>query len=95
MAQHLENLGMIPVPAAFLREAGRALYGDRWQMPLAKTLREPSPRRLQRWAAAAKQDKPYHVTEAQLAQLLALLEPKVFQVQRAYETLKAFYDGQR
>ena len=89
----MEEIRTKPIPARLLAAIGKALYGERWQVPLARLLGEPSPRRMQRWAAAAKDDRPYLVSEDNMAKLLAQLERRNNEVQRTFEAMKALYDG--
>jgi hypothetical protein len=82
----------VKVPARLLAAAGVALHGERWQSALADDL-EINLRTAQRWAAAARDDKTYEVSRNLLGAICGLLEKKFRPLERAYEGLKAFHDG--
>lgn len=67
-----------PSPAAFLRAAGEALYGDRWLGPLARDL-DVADRTMRRWAADGPPERVEDEVRALVARrveaLSALLAP--------------------
>lgn len=82
----------VDVPARAVEAAARALWGDLWQSAMARTLGLDL-RRVQRIAAAARDDDTYRLPRGLLADLLGQLERKHRPLQRAYEDLKLIYDG--
>ncbi len=81
------------VPGELLAGAGKALFGDEWQSPLARRLRIEL-RTVQRWAKAAREGSTYRVSRGLYEQLLGALERDAFRIQQAFDQLRAFYDAQ-
>lgn len=82
----------LDVPARLLEAVGRAIYGEIWQLPLARLLGHKQPRTVQRWAEAAKHDRLYPVSVTLLEELLGHLETKAGAVMRLHDQLKELYD---
>ncbi len=82
----------IQVPARLLAAAGEAICGNRWQSDLAREL-GVNLRLTQRWAQAAREDRPYPIQRTLLEELLGLLERRTRPARDAFEHLKLFYDG--
>lgn len=82
---------LVDIPARPLTAAAEALWGAQWQSAMARAMRLDL-RRVQRIAAAARDDKTYRLPRGILAELLAQLERKQRPLQRAYEDLKLIYD---
>lgn len=81
------------VPGKLLEAAGAAIYGESWQLPLARLLGHSQPRTVQRWAEAAREDRTYPVSVTLLRELLGHLERKSGAIMRAHDQLKELYDG--
>jgi len=89
MTEHTDS---IDVPARAVTNAAVVLWGNRWQSDMAREL-GLTLRRVQRIAAAARDDETYQLPRGLLADLLARLERVHRPMQRAYEDLKTLYDG--
>lgn len=61
-----------PLPSSLVAEAGRLLYGEEWQSPLARDL-DLNLRTVQRIAAAAAKGEPYRIAPGVLAELVERL----------------------
>lgn len=85
----------IAVPAKLLEALGVAIYGELWQLPLARLLGHKQPRTVQRWAEAARDDRPYPVSVTLLEELLGHLETKAGDVMRLHDQVKEIYDNRR
>lgn len=83
----------LDVPGKLLAAAGSAIYGESWQLPLARLLGHSQPRTVQRWAQAARDDRSYPVPVSLLRELLGHLERKYAGLMRAHDALKELYDG--
>lgn len=81
----------IHVPARAVAAAAQALWGASWQSAMAKALKLDL-RRVQRMAAAARDDLAYPIPRALLEDLLRKIEKQHFPLQQAYEDLKLIYD---
>lgn len=81
------------VPGRLLQACGQALYGDVWQYPLSRLLGHSSPRTVQRWAEASREDRSRPVSVTLLRELLGHLEAKAGPLMRTHDALKELYDG--
>jgi hypothetical protein len=72
--------------------AGMALYGDEWQMPLARLL-NVNQRTMRRVAQAAREATPYQVNQGWASEIKAALQPvpleRKLQARYAAEVLEA------
>lgn len=82
---------LLPIPARAIEAAAKVLWGDRWQSPMHRALGLDL-RRVQRIAAAAREDQTYTLPRGLLADLLAQLERHTRPARSAYEALKQLYD---
>lgn len=80
------------LPSAVVAEAGRLLYGDDWQSPLARDLRL-NLRTVQRIAAAAGRNEPYRIADGVLVELAALLSSRSSACQHLAITIAGLRDG--
>jgi hypothetical protein len=69
-----------------LRSVGEALYGERWQAPLAEAL-AINPRTVQRWAVGDGAPNPGHWRE-----MVALVETRIACLQAVVGPLRAATD---
>lgn len=83
---------LITIPARAIAAAAEALWGKQWQTPMARELRLDL-RRVQRIAAAARDDQPYPVPRGLVGDLLGALERKFRPIEGAFEQLKLLYDA--
>lgn len=83
---------LIDVPARAISRAAEALWGERWQSSMSRALALDL-RRVQRIAAAARDDDTYRLPRGIVAQLLRELEKKFRPIERAYDDLKLIYDS--
>lgn len=78
-----------------VRRAGIALYGEHWQMPLAKALKVAD-RTMRRVAQAAREGSDYTVNQGWASEIRALLKPipleREIQGRFAAEVLEALAD---
>lgn len=76
----------VEVPGPLLRAAGQALHGERWVIPLARTL-GVGERTTERWAEAATNGAPYRVSRTLVEELVGHLQARASGVERAKNQL--------
>lgn len=84
-----------PLTAQLVCRAGEALYGEHWQMPLAKLL-GVNDRTIRRLVSKVRNGEPYQVNQAWAPEIKAALQPvpreREIQARYAAEVLEALKD---